>query len=171
VPLGIKLYGMKGEWYQCVHVLKLSETLSESFLHTNGNNVSEIVSVILKSEHRIFILVFSVYFSPCHELDRKAQQSISFYLVLYLFLSMSSVRPKSKIINFSFSCFINNEFQNILNKKGVRANLDIFGASSTMSQRGEKHSVCHVGDTKMRTGPRPFVEDSVTLIVIYIQTT
>ena len=73
MPLGIKLYGMKGEWYQCVHVLKLSETLSESFLHTNGNNVSEIVSVILKSEHRIFILVFSVYFSPCHELDRKAK--------------------------------------------------------------------------------------------------
>ena len=73
MPLGIKLYGMKGEWYQCVHVLKLSETLSESFLHTNGNNLSEIVSVILKSEHRIFILVFSVYFSPCHELDRKAK--------------------------------------------------------------------------------------------------
>ena len=54
------------------------------------------------------------------------------------------------------------EFQNILNKKGVRANLDIFAASSTMSRRGEKHSVCHVGDTKMRIGPRPFVEDSVS---------
>lgn len=70
MPLGIKLYGMEGEWYQCVHVLKLSETLSESFLRTNGNNASEIVSVILKSEHRIFILVFSVYLSPCHELHK-----------------------------------------------------------------------------------------------------
>ena len=54
----------------CVKAIWDSEWILSLY---NGNNVSEIVSVILKSEHIIFILVFSVYFSPCHELDRKAK--------------------------------------------------------------------------------------------------